>query len=173
MANSEHNAVSISEISASMAAFDENERPPRADMGQLKRELTHVLATLVHDVPTGEYVYSHSLEVFFSPDGRPLEAEPTLRSGPVFAAYVRVSWVLPYATVTWRVSAKPKAWLPAFVYELPPSLRQQSTAMVTTLTKLGYKVLLGDILSDTLPGRFSELDDSPVSVYEALFSATD
>jgi hypothetical protein len=163
----------VLEIAKRLESFDQSDSPPRADMEVLRQELARSLGASVHSVPSSEYVYSNAVAIFYGPDGRPLEAETAQRAGPVFVVYVRASWILPYATVQWRVSAKPRESAPISDQQLPPPLREASKTIVPTLTKLGYEVLSGDILTQTVPGRLSELDGSPATVFEALFSATD
>jgi hypothetical protein len=172
MATEKPNPI-IVEIAKRLDSFDQSDSPPRADMERLRKELARSLGATVHSVAPSEYVYSNAVAIFYGPDGRPLEAEPAQRAGPVFVVYVRVSWILPYATVQWRVSAKPNAWAPISNQQLPPPLREASKTIVSTLTKLGHEVLFGDVLAQTVPGRLSELDGSPATVFEALFSATD
>jgi len=163
--------AALEEIIRHVRAYEAAESPPRVDLDRVQRELEKVVGAKVESLLDREHVYSHGFGIYFDLGFRPID--PELRQSSRFAAFVRLSWIAPFATIQWRKNISPKESISVTEQELPVPLRDWSAKIAEVLSKLGYRLLSGTILSEILPGRLSELDDSPANVFEVLFSAVD
>ena len=164
----------LEEISERLDEFDRGSVPTSPDLNTLGRELAGVLRAPVYPEPDRDYVVSDSFAVYYSADGQALlwSADEPI-STPAFVVHNLLSWSGPYALIDWKRTQDARTWLPQTEEELPSSLRAVSEKLQRFLNEAGYKVLSGPILDQFIPGRTSELDDSPQTVREGLFSAID
>lgn len=163
--------VTLPEISERLSLTKELEKLPRPSLDVLKTTLAKELHGAVLEEPAAEHVYSYGLAVGYDSQCSPLAVFN--RDIAKYMMYVRVSWVLPYATIQWRVQTANREWQGVAEETLPALLVGATLCTKQILENLGYRLLFGDILQQVLPCELSDLDDSPATIFEVLFSAID
>jgi hypothetical protein len=149
--------------------------PPRQDLRPIQQPLKDVFGVDVELIGEIEYVYCESLVLCFSADGTP--CAPTKVDPPqgrfVFAAYLRFSWLAPYAAIQWRLTSDGRHWRVLTPGELPPAIIKVSGRLEQIVAEQGSVVLTDSVLDRDVPDARSGLDDSQATVYQVLFSDLD
>ena len=161
-------------ISSRYDEYDRGELSTRVDMVEIQKELITLVRAPFEREADREYVYSDSLTATYTADGRPFEGPENASSGlQIFTLHVRFSWVPPFVLLDWKRTENRTDWRTVDEGELPPRLTEIGDQIKRFLEANGLQVLSGPVLDEILPGRYSELDDSLLTVREALFSAID
>ncbi len=160
-------------IASNLEEFERGLRSAPGDLHELKIRLANLLNAPVYDETKREYVPSDSLAVFYTAEGQSLQKTDVAGTSPVLVVFLRFSWVTPYVMLDWKRTVNGREWQTLGRDQLPAKLGHLSDEVARFLDAQGYQVLSGAILEQTLPDRASELDDSPLTVHEGVFSALD
>jgi hypothetical protein len=167
---SDSQTTALERITRYVRTYEAAESSSPIDLDRVQRKLEKIFGT-VERVPAREHVYSYSFAVYFDHAYKPID--PELKQKSRFTVIAWLSWIAPFATIQWRENVTPREAISIRGKELPAQLQEWSSKLERTLVGLGFDVLSEGILAEIVPGKSSELDDSPASVFEVLFSAID
>jgi hypothetical protein len=163
--------VSLPTIIAAVERAEGQSGQLKRDLRPLRAQLEVVLRSPVRLLPIDQNDSCNSLDSYFQSDGLGVRLEDLEQVTELACkCTVRISWVDPYAAVVWRKTDDGRLWTMVPVADLPPGLEGLPSALQRYLESIGYIVLAGAILREPFPGHVSELDDSPATVYQVLFS---
>jgi hypothetical protein len=160
----------LRQIAQRLDLSDQGQIAPRRDLDVLARRLEQDLDLPLRLIPVKEYVNSDALAALVDASGRAMEPAQISAARPGHNMNARVSQVVPYATVDWSVSTDGREWRYESTAQLTPALHALHQECEQVLISTGCTIVPEDVLQSEVPGRVSEMDDSPVTVYQAVFT---
>jgi|SRR6516162_6534453 hypothetical protein len=164
--------TTLNKILEQIHQFEAGDLPAKNwDISSLMTKLSSTFRAQLKLIKAPEYVSSDALVIYFSPDARALPSNAVPQTGnALYAAFIRLSWLFPYTTICWQSTRDGRHWIALRPDELPPEIKKVSDRLASFLDEHGFIVIAGPLLDVEVPGQRSELDDSPASVYQVLFS---